>query len=107
MYAASKAAVNAITCHAASRWGRQGIRANAIAPGLITPKRNMPHVRHVRMGTPDDIASMAVFLLSEDAGYVQGQVISVDGGRLGGPPGLALMMGATWRDLRRARRLIP
>jgi NAD(P)-dependent dehydrogenase (short-subunit alcohol dehydrogenase family) len=44
----------------------------------------LAHIPYTRLGTPDDIGRLATFLLSEDAGYISGQVISVDGG-LGTP----------------------
>jgi NAD(P)-dependent dehydrogenase (short-subunit alcohol dehydrogenase family) len=89
-YAAAKAGVNALTRHVANRWGREGIRCNAVAPGYIYshPERGTTELGDTleetnplgRIGVSDDIASMAVFLLSDDAGYVNGQVVAVDGG---------------------------
>jgi len=93
-YAMAKSAVNALVRHIASAWGKQGIRANAIAPGLVLTDalwnsidtafrdRVLRGTRSSRLGTPDDIASMAAFLASDDAAWVNGQVISVDGGTL-------------------------
>lgn len=75
-----------------SRWGKQGIRANAVAPGLVLTENNlktMPQqvkdfalkgVRSTRLGAPADIGAMVTMLLSDDAAWVNGQVISVDGG---------------------------
>lgn len=91
-YAAAKSGVNALMRHVASRYGKQHIRANAIAPGLIVSDRMrevMPQAlldgtlkgtRSWRLGHPTDIAAMVAFLLSEDGEWVNGQVISVDGG---------------------------
>jgi NAD(P)-dependent dehydrogenase (short-subunit alcohol dehydrogenase family) len=89
-YAAAKAGINALTRHVANKWGREGIRCNAIAPGYIYshPERGSTALGDMieknnplgRVGLSDDIASMAVFLLSDDAAYVNGQVMSVDGG---------------------------
>jgi NAD(P)-dependent dehydrogenase (short-subunit alcohol dehydrogenase family) len=89
-YASAKAGINALTRHVANRWGREGIRCNAIAPGYIYshPERGSTPLGEMlektnplgRVGVSDDIASMAVFLLSDDASYVNGQVMSVDGG---------------------------
>ena len=89
-YAAAKAGINALTRHVANRWGPEGIRCNAIAPGYIYshPERGATALGEMvektnplgRVGVSDDIASMAVFLLSDDASYVNGQVMSVDGG---------------------------
>jgi NAD(P)-dependent dehydrogenase (short-subunit alcohol dehydrogenase family) len=91
-YAASKAGINSLVRHVASHWGRQGIRANSIAPGLvITPKMEETVAsefreyalrigRSRRLGRPDDIAGMVAFLVSDDGEWVNGQVLSVDGG---------------------------
>jgi NAD(P)-dependent dehydrogenase (short-subunit alcohol dehydrogenase family) len=91
-YGVSKAALNQLTRHLAVRYGRDGIRANAIAPGFIltgTAAANVPaDVQHRlaeanpmrRLGTPDDIARVVVFLCSDASAYVNGQVLHVDGG---------------------------
>jgi len=91
-YAASKAGINSLVRHVASHWGRQGIRANSIAPGLVvTPAMDTTlapefrdyalHVgRSPRLGRPEDIAAMVAFLVSDDGEWVNGQVLSVDGG---------------------------
>lgn len=91
-YAMAKAGVNALMRHVASRWGRQGIRANAVAPGLVLTENNlrtMPEevkkaalarTRSTRLGAPDDIAATVVHLLSDEGAWINGQVISVDGG---------------------------
>ena len=91
-YGVSKAGINSIVRHIASRWGREGIRANAVAPGLVlTPKMAetiAPEFtayalgvgRSPRLGRPDDIAAMVAFLMSDDGEWVNGQVLSVDGG---------------------------
>ncbi|MCC6829012.1 MAG: SDR family oxidoreductase [Novosphingobium sp.] len=93
-YCASKAAVNQLIGHIAARFGREGIRCNGIAPGFILtetaalscPREILDHwertVLGPRLGTPEDIAAMAVFLMSEQSAYVQGQTISVNGGTL-------------------------
>ncbi|MFF2846323.1 SDR family NAD(P)-dependent oxidoreductase [Streptomyces sp. NPDC058001] len=91
-YAATKAGINALARHVASRWGREGIRANAVAPGLIlTPAiqegappemlRNMlARTRSPRHGQEGDVAGMVAFLLSDEGAWINGQVINVDGG---------------------------
>jgi NAD(P)-dependent dehydrogenase (short-subunit alcohol dehydrogenase family) len=91
-YGVSKAALNQLTRHLAVRYGRDGIRANAIAPGFIlteTAAAQVPAAMQTRLaeanpmrrlGTPDDIARVVVFLCSDDAAYVNGQVLHVDGG---------------------------
>jgi len=92
-YAASKAGVNALTRHVASAWGKQNIRANAIAPGTVAtrPVLALPQAfrdemlaqcRTTRLGEPGDIAGMVAYLMSDDGAWVQGQVFSVDGGTL-------------------------
>jgi NAD(P)-dependent dehydrogenase (short-subunit alcohol dehydrogenase family) len=91
-YGVSKAALNQLTRHLAVRYGRDGIRANAIAPGFIltsTAATNVPDdvQRRLaeanptrRLGTPDDIGRVVVFLCSDASAYVNGQVLHVDGG---------------------------
>lgn len=91
-YAVSKSGMHAIVRHVASRWGRQGVRANAVAPGLVMTdpvRRGMSEQeraavlalgRSPRLGEPRDIASAVAFLLSDDAEWINGQVLSVDGG---------------------------
>ena len=90
-YAASKAAVLGITRATASELGRFGIRVNAICPGVIeTPmtagvpdpmlKRLLKRTPLGRKGVPDDIASTALFLASDDSSFITGQWISPNGG---------------------------
>jgi NAD(P)-dependent dehydrogenase (short-subunit alcohol dehydrogenase family) len=91
-YAMGKSALTALVRHIASRWGKQGIRANAIAPGLVltegvqanlTPEFRdyaMRGTRSGRLGRPEDIAAMVAFLASDDGEWINGQTISVDGG---------------------------
>jgi NAD(P)-dependent dehydrogenase (short-subunit alcohol dehydrogenase family) len=93
-YSAAKAGVNQLTVSLALTYAGQGIRANAILPGLIdTPLvgarlANDPAAlaaRHARsptgrMGTPHDVANVAVFLASDRAAYVNGVCLPVDGG---------------------------
>ena len=91
-YGVSKAAVEQLTRHVAARYGRDGIRCNAVAPGFIltdTAARGVSEAGRTRLadqnplgrlGTPEDIARVVGFLLSDLAGFVNGQVLRVDGG---------------------------
>ena len=86
-YAAAKAGVIALTKNAAVEVARRGITINAVAPGWIdtdmTAGVNQDLLAQVparRAGTPQEVAACVRFLLSEDAGYVTGAVLSVDGG---------------------------
>jgi NAD(P)-dependent dehydrogenase (short-subunit alcohol dehydrogenase family) len=91
-YGVSKAALNQLTRHLAVRYGCDGIRANAIAPGFIltaTAAANVPLEAQQRLaaanptgrlGTPDDIARVVAFLCSDASAYINGQVLHVDGG---------------------------
>ncbi|KIQ16635.1 SDR family NAD(P)-dependent oxidoreductase [Rhodococcus sp. MEB064] len=96
-YAAGKAGVNQLTVALALEYAAFGIRVNAILPGLIdTPlvshtlvddasRETALAARHAssptgRMGTPQDVANAAVFLASDDAAYINGVCLPVDGG---------------------------
>jgi NAD(P)-dependent dehydrogenase (short-subunit alcohol dehydrogenase family) len=90
-YGASKAAINALMRHVASGWGRKGIRSNSIAPGMVLspPVLQLPQAfrdaclqatRSTRLGEAGDIASMVAMLMSDDGYWINGQVLSVDGG---------------------------
>ena len=91
-YSASKAAVVSLTQQIALEWGPSGIRANAIAPGMISGtnmsaaesddlrERRGAILPLRRTGRPDDIADVAAFLLSDGSRYITGQTIHVDGG---------------------------
>ena len=89
-YPASKFAVNGMTLSLARELGPKGIRVNAVAPGITetdmmkaVPKEIIdPMVKQIplrRMGKPEDIANAFAFLASEDASYITGVVLSVDG----------------------------
>ena len=90
-YAASKGGVNALTTALATELGPRGVTVNAIAPGLIETDMSRPFIGMSaskirewipmrRVGRPEEVAALAVFLASEDAGYITGQIIAVDGG---------------------------
>ena len=90
VYSASKAAVIGFTRSVAKELGRYGITVNAIAPGLIETdliKDIKPDIREKmlsnislgRIGTPEDVAKIVLFLSSDLASYVSGSVIAVDG----------------------------
>ncbi len=91
VYSASKAAVNGFTKAIAKEFALSGICVNAIAPGVIDTKMNdcfsqdekeelKNGIPAGRFGDPKEVAKLALFLASEDAGYITGQVIGIDGG---------------------------
>jgi 3-oxoacyl-[acyl-carrier protein] reductase len=91
-YAAAKAGIQMMTQHLAAQAGPDGIRVNCLAPETILTERNevqipeeqkqmlvgMHPVR--RLGTPDDVARAAVYLASDDAGWITGVILDVSGG---------------------------
>jgi len=93
-YAMSKVALTALVRHIAGRWGKEGIRANAIAPGVIAVdlvagsppgteeyrRVMLERTRSPRLGKGEDIAAGVAHLLSEDGEWINGQVIGIDGG---------------------------
>jgi NAD(P)-dependent dehydrogenase (short-subunit alcohol dehydrogenase family) len=92
VYGAAKAGVISITQTAALEYAAAGIRANVICPGTIFTEmwtgvpedRVAQRVRSVpqrRLGTPDEVAELAVFLASDRASYINGAVIAIDGGQ--------------------------
>jgi NAD(P)-dependent dehydrogenase (short-subunit alcohol dehydrogenase family) len=93
-YPMTKNAIHALARHVANRWGKQGIRANAICPGLVLTEAVKIHltddyvakatkaIPHTRLGQPEDIAAAVAFLASADGEWVNGQVWHVNGGTL-------------------------
>jgi NAD(P)-dependent dehydrogenase (short-subunit alcohol dehydrogenase family) len=91
-YGTAKAGLGALVRHIASRWGKEGVRCNAVAPGLVLSdelRQKVPAERQEayltsqelgRLGEPRDIAAMVTFLFSDEAAWITGQVIGVDGG---------------------------
>ena len=92
-YSASKAGVAVLSRQLALEWGPSGIRSNVVSPGLIrTPlseafyqapgvgERRAQMVPSRRIGTPQDIADVVLYLASDRAGYVNGADVAVDGG---------------------------
>jgi NAD(P)-dependent dehydrogenase (short-subunit alcohol dehydrogenase family) len=86
-YAAAKAGLIGLTRYFAARWGSDGIRVNAIAPGGVESGQNDVFAQRYgarvpmgRMARADEIVGAVVWLASDAASYVTGQVISVDGG---------------------------
>lgn len=92
-YSAAKGGLTAMTTHIACQYGSQGIRCNAVAPGVIqtamTEHRlederfrriNVEMTPHQRLGTVDDVAGTVAFLCSPGGAFINGQTIVVDGG---------------------------
>lgn len=90
-YASAKAGLIGLTKATAREFAGSGVNVNAVAPGIIETDliAGMPDAKREaltgmipqrRFGTPDDVASVVLFLASSDADYITGQVLSVDGG---------------------------
>lgn len=98
-YSISKAADMQLVRNIAVEWGGRNVRANCIAPGLIRTdfaralweneeilESTLHNTPMKRIGEADEIAGAAVFLASSAAGYMNGQTLAIDGGRLAGSP---------------------
>ena len=91
-YPMTKNAIHALARHVAAKYGKQGIRANVICPGLVLTEavkqhltdeyveRGLKAIPHTRLGQPEDIAAAVTFLASDDGAWVNGQVWHVNGG---------------------------
>lgn len=91
-YQAANAGVYGLTRHTAAVGGKHGVRCNSVAAGVILTKSALTNtnekrrteilasVRAPRLGIPEDFAAMVAFLFSDDAAYVNGQTIHLDGG---------------------------
>jgi NAD(P)-dependent dehydrogenase (short-subunit alcohol dehydrogenase family) len=93
IYSVSKASINMLTKVLAKEWGADGIRVNAVAPGLIKTKfsqalwkdeKTLAHFTKrlpiARMGTVEEVASLVLYLSSDASGYCTGGIYTVDGG---------------------------
>lgn len=93
-YPMTKNAIHALARHVASKWGKKGIRANVICPGLVLTEAAAIHltdeyreqglkaIPHTRLGKSEDIAAAVTFLASDDGEWVNGQVWHVNGGSI-------------------------
>jgi meso-butanediol dehydrogenase/(S,S)-butanediol dehydrogenase/diacetyl reductase len=92
-YSAAKGGINALTLHLACQYGSSGVRSNAVAPGVIPTqmtyhrledegfrRMNYDMTPAARMGTSEDVAQAILFLSSPASGWINGQVLAVDGG---------------------------
>ncbi|MGW3095146.1 SDR family NAD(P)-dependent oxidoreductase [Streptomyces sp. NPDC001102] len=94
LYSSTKGAMETLTRAWAAEFGPMGVRVNAVSPGVIlppAPEGSEPHAGEVMMkgtpaggvGTPDAVAHAVVWLASDEAAFVHGTVVDVDGGRTG------------------------
>jgi NAD(P)-dependent dehydrogenase (short-subunit alcohol dehydrogenase family) len=108
-YGASKAAIVSLTKFVATQYGSDGVRCNAIAPGpIVTPGLGastgsdelLPIARRQlltgRVGRPEDVATLALFLASDESAFITGQTIECDGGLLVHQPFVADLRDIGW-----------
>ena len=89
-YAASKAGVISVTRRAATELAAHGVTVNAIAPAAIDgplaravlTDEKLPHIPAGRLGRPEEVAALVAFLLSDEAGYITGATLDINGGVL-------------------------
>ncbi len=93
-YPMTKNAIHALVRHVAAKYGKKGIRANGVSPGVVLTEAVKQHlsdeyvetalksVPHSRLGQPEDIAGAVAFLASDDGEWVNGQVWHVNGGMI-------------------------
>jgi NAD(P)-dependent dehydrogenase (short-subunit alcohol dehydrogenase family) len=94
-YNVAKSGVTGLVRHVAGRWGKEGVRCNAVSPGAvesetwvrategadwIDKEKLVANLASTRLGLPSDIAAAVAYLLSDDAIWVNGQLIAVNGG---------------------------
>lgn len=91
VYGAAKAAINQVVRSVSTQWGKEGIRCNAVAPGLVLSPPSLAigeeliavyaeHSDTPYVGEPEDVAELVAFLVSDAARYITGQTIRIDGG---------------------------
>nr|WP_047167783.1 SDR family oxidoreductase [Sphingomonas sp. Y57] len=88
-YTVTKHALTALMRHVATTWGKQGVRANIVSPGLVLSEKNRNHPEmdkvlantpSPRLGEPEDLAAAVAMLMSSDGEWINGQILCVDGG---------------------------
>ncbi|TVV77111.1 SDR family NAD(P)-dependent oxidoreductase [Sphingomonas solaris] len=102
-YGSSKGAIITLTKYVATQHGKQNIRCNSVAPGVVLTEaldKTVPglkeiikrHILTPEFGTPDDIAALVAFLASDESRYITGENISISGGGLSHQPHYADLM---------------
>jgi len=109
-FGASAAGINTLTMFVATQFGKQNVRCNAVAPGLILPPGTAPggvdaiaqqSVLIPRVGEPQDVANAVLFLASDESAFVTGMILRVDGGQMAHLPHYAQMMAGGMTITRR------